>query len=145
MKEFDPTDYDEPRDVAVAFVEAAERVAKLRDQLAKVTHELAHEDDLLGKLDRWLLAIFESNPDRNSIKVIAPRSGHEIILVPDVVLGITKIIEPSFSVHLQMVPFPVEPDADDDWTDEEIDCGSHKMSPFGLVAAASFHDDQAVS
>jgi hypothetical protein len=140
MKEFDPASIDSPSDVAYKFAEAHERVTELSEKIRKLEHELSHADEVLATLDRWMLAIFEANPQKQSIRISYRYKELTLSPGPD---GFVLIGEQYLPSSLNMVPLPMEPDFDDD----DIDCGVPTTHPFDFNATLSrligdiFNDD----
>jgi hypothetical protein len=140
VKEFDPAKIDSPSDVAYKFAAAHERVTKLSEQIRSLEHGLAHADEELATLDRWMLAIFEANPQKQSIRISYRCKELTLSPGPD---GFVLIGEQYLPSSLKMVPLPMEPD----FEDNDIDCGVPTTHPLDFNVTLSrlfdeiFNDD----
>lgn len=107
---FDTAKYVTARDVAHELTATEVRMRHRRSQIADLEADNKLDEHRITQLDRWMLSIFENNPDHQCVLVSV--GYHDYAITPgDGVVLVHKIEYPTC---LEMTPYPVETDLDDD-------------------------------
>jgi hypothetical protein len=132
---FDKSQFKDVHDVAYELTATEVRMRKRREQIAAIEADNKLDEHRITQLDRWMLAIFEANPDKQCVQICVGYG--EYVLTPGE--GIVMIYTPKTPSQLTMTPYPIEPDGDVEFDDE------FKGSPFVRFNGHHHTEDQACS